>query len=191
MGGCWREKETCQSVIQVLTGRGNWFQFFSRIFFILCYVIQLGWGVATPFLPCNKLAPFTQAISWPKFPWQPSSVMSDGIVFLPPVFLAALWFGRPPLTISTTTISSSSHHRAVYSRLALWTPAHVGIIYPLSLRCPICQLTDKPQTFLTHQFWCRQLCFIRSQIPCRVKRSLRQSPNGQMNSAKILEYHLR
>lgn len=98
------------------------------------------------------------------------------------VFLSALWFGRPPLTISVTTISSSSHHRAgkraVYFSWAFWTQAHVGIIYPLSPQCPICQLTDKAQMFLTCQFWCQQLCFICSQVPCRAKQSFRQSPNG-------------
>lgn len=99
--------------------------------------------------------------------------MSDGIVFPLSVFLSALWIGRPHLTISIATISSSSRHRAgkrtVYFRCALWAQAHVGIIYPLSLQCPICQLTDKAQMFLTCQFWCQQLCFICSQIPCRVK----------------------
>lgn len=101
-------------------------------------------------------------------------MMSDGIVFLPCVFLSALWFGRPPLTISITTISSSSRHRGKRKGSCLFQPGfldqlHVRIIYPLSLQCPICQLTDKAQMFLTCQFWCQQLCFICSQIPGRVK----------------------
>lgn len=57
----------------------------------------------------------------------------------------------------------------------------------LSLQCPICQLTDKAQTFLTRQFWCQQLCFICSQIPHRVKWSFRQSPRGQMNSPNTIK----
>ena len=49
---------------------------------------------------------------------------------------------------------------------------------PPSPQCPICQLTDKAQMFLTCLFWCQQLCFICRQIPSRAKQSIRQSPNG-------------
>lgn len=69
--------------------------------------------------------------------------------------------------------------RTVYFSWAFCIQPHVSVISLPSLRCPICQFTDKAQMFLTCLFWCQQLCFICSQIPCGVKGAS-DSPNGQI-----------
>ncbi len=128
-------------------------------------------------LLCNHLAHLRQAISWPKLLQQPILWCQMGSFFLPACFFLLCGLGDP---LQPPAQPPSLHHRAgkrtVYFSWALCTQPHVRIIYLLSQRCPICQLTDKAQMFLTCQFWCQQLCFICSQIPCRVKRSFRQKP---------------
>lgn len=118
-------------------------------------------------------------------------MMSDGIVFLPCVFLSALWFGRPPLTISITTLSSSSHHRAgkraVYFSWAFWVRAYVRIIYPYLCNAQFVSSLIKHKCFSLTSFDVNSCVSSAAKNPHGVKRSFRQSQSGQMNSHSILK----
>lgn len=73
-----------------------------------------------------------------------------------------------------------SQERELFISAGLMSDACRNNLSP-SLWCPICQLTDKAQMSLTCQFWCEQLFFICTHIPCRGKGSIKNKQTKKKN----------